>query len=188
MEDELSGIDVIEYSLSSGESGGINNSQYLATLEAFAQWYRQQPEVSHVDVFTDIMKRLNQNMHGDDEAWYLIPERRELAAQYLLLYEMSLPYGLDLNNQINVDKSATRMMVIIEDTNTRQQREIEQRGREWLKANAPEHMFAHGSGLTMMWDVSLNPDFRARSSRRTPASSPKSAGGAPKPFGSDKTR
>jgi predicted RND superfamily exporter protein len=151
MEQELSGIDVIEYSLSSGESGGINNPEYLATIEAFAQWYRQQPKVVHVDVFTDIMKRLNRNMHGDDEAWYLIPEQRELAAQYLLLYEMSLPYGLDLNNQINVDKSSTRMMVAIEDTTTREQREIEQRGREWLKANAPEHMFAYGSGLTMMW-------------------------------------
>jgi predicted RND superfamily exporter protein len=64
---------------------------------------------------------------------------------------MSLPYGLDLNNQIDVDKSATRMMVSIEDTTTREQREIEQRGREWLEANAPEYMVTHGSGLTMMW-------------------------------------
>ena len=151
MEQELSGGDVIEFSLSSGESGGINSPEYLATIEAFAQWYRQQPEVVHVDVFTDIIKRLNRNMHGDDEAWYRIPEHRDLAAQYLLLYEMSLPYGLDLNNQINVDKSASRMIVFIEDTTTREQRKIEQRGRDWLKVNAPEHMFTYGSGLTMMW-------------------------------------
>ncbi|MDH3450244.1 MAG: MMPL family transporter, partial [Gammaproteobacteria bacterium] len=151
MEQELTGGDTIEFSLSSGDSGGINNPEYLATIDAFAEWYRQQPKVVHVDVFTDIMKRLNQNMHGDDPAWYQIPERRDLAAQYLLLYEMSLPYGLDLNNQIDVDKSATRMMVSIEDTTTREQREIEQRGREWLEANAPEYMVTHGSGLTMMW-------------------------------------
>jgi predicted RND superfamily exporter protein len=151
LEQELTGGDTIEYSLSSGTSGGINNPEYLATIDAFAEWYRQQPKVVHVDVFTDIMKRLNQNMHGDDPAWYRIPERRDLAAQYLLLYEMSLPYGLDLNNQIDVDKSATRMTVSIEDTTTREQREIEQRGREWLEANAPEYMVTHGSGLTMMW-------------------------------------
>ena len=151
MEQELTGGDTIEFSLSSGESGGINNPEYLATIDAFAEWYRQQAKVVHVDVFTDIMKRLNQNLHGDDPAWYRIPERRDLAAQYLLLYEMSLPYGLDLNNQIDVDKSATRMMVSIEDTTTREQREIEQRGREWLEANAPEYMVTHGSGLTMMW-------------------------------------
>ena len=151
MEQELTGGDTIEFSLSSGDSGGINYPEYLATIDAFAEWYRQQPKVVHVDVFTDIMKRLNQNMHGDDPAWYRIPERRDLAAQYLLLYEMSLPYGLDLNNQIDVDKSATRMMVSIEDTTTREQREIEKRGREWLETNAPEYMVTHGSGLTMMW-------------------------------------
>ncbi|MDA9981396.1 MMPL family transporter [Gammaproteobacteria bacterium] len=151
LEQELSGGDTIEFSLSSGESGGINNPEYLATIEAFARWYRQQPKVVHVDVFTDIIKRLNLNMHGDDETWYRIPEQRDLAAQYLLLYEMSLPYGLDLNNQINVDKSASRMIVSIENTTAREQREIEQRGREWLKANAPEYMFIYGSGLTMMW-------------------------------------
>ncbi len=151
LEQELTGGDTIEYSLSSGESGGISSPEYLATVDTFAEWYRKQPKVVHVDVFTDIMKRLNQNMHGDDPAWYRIPERRDLAAQYLLLYEMSLPYGLDLNNQINIDKSATRMIVSIEDTMTSEQREIEQRGREWLEANAPEHMYSHGSGLTMMW-------------------------------------
>ena len=151
MEQELTGGDTIEFSLSSGEPDGINSPEYLATIEAFAEWYRQQPKVVHVDVFTDIMKRLNQNLHGDDPAWYRIPERRDLAAQYLLLYEMSLPYGLDLNNQINVDKSATRMIVSIENTTTREQREIERRGREWLEANAPEHMVTYGSGLTMMW-------------------------------------
>ena len=30
----------------------------------------------------------------------------DLAAQYLFLDEMSLPYGIDLDNQIDVDKSA----------------------------------------------------------------------------------
>jgi len=151
MEQELAGVDIIEYSLSAGESNGINSPEYLVRLDAFAEWYRQQPKVVHVDVFTDVMKRLNQNMHGDDETWYRIPERQDLAAQYLLLYEMSLPYGLDLNNQINVDKSASRMIVSIENTTTREQREIEQRGRDWLRSNAPEYMYTYGSGLTMMW-------------------------------------
>ncbi|MBW2149898.1 MAG: MMPL family transporter, partial [Deltaproteobacteria bacterium] len=107
MEENLTGSDVIEYSLESGETGGINNPEYLAKVEEFANWYRKQPKVVHVNAITDTMKRLNKNMHGDDKSYYRIPERRDLAAQYLLLYEMSLPFGLDLNNQINVDKSAT---------------------------------------------------------------------------------
>jgi predicted RND superfamily exporter protein len=104
-----------------------------------------------VYTFTDIMKRLNKNMHGDDESYYRIPEQRDLAAQYLLLYELSLPFGLDLNNQINVDKSATRMIVTLRSTTTRELREMDERARTWLRANAPESMFTHGSGLSIIW-------------------------------------
>ncbi len=73
----------------------------------------------HVNVISDTFKRLNKSMHGDDPDWYRLPAERELAAQYLLLYEMSLPYGLDLNNQINIDKSATRMTVMLYNMTTK---------------------------------------------------------------------
>ena len=88
--------------MSSGEDNGISEPEYLAKVEEFSEWFKEQPGVIHVNPITDILKRLNRNMHGDDDAYYKLPESRELAAQYLLLYELSLPYGLDLNNQINV--------------------------------------------------------------------------------------
>ncbi len=149
--ENLTGFDIIEYSLESGESGGIAEPDYLRTVAAFADWYKTQPNVKNVTVITDTMKRLNKSMHEDDPAWYKVPDSRELAAQYLLLYEMSLPFGLDLNNQINVDKSATRMVVTLADTTTRDLRDTDDRARAWLKANAPKHMFTYGSGLSIMW-------------------------------------
>ena len=101
--ENLSGIYTMEYSLSSGEESGISNPEYLEDVEAFSNWAREQPDVQHVFTITDTFKRLNKNMHGDDPGWYALPKERDLAAQYLLLYEMSLPYGLDLNDTINVD-------------------------------------------------------------------------------------
>ncbi len=151
MEDNLLGAHIIEYSLDSGEAGGISEPAYLTTLEAFADWYREQPRVGHVQTIVAMMKRLNRNLHGDDPAFYRLPEQRELAAQYLLLYEMSLPYGLDLNNQINLDKSATRMIVTLKGISTLELRDLEERARAWLEANAPAHMLTHGSGLSMIW-------------------------------------
>ena len=62
---------------------------------------------------SDTIKRLNKAMNRDDEKFYAIPANRELAAQYLLLYELSVPFGLDLNDRINVDKSSTRLTVNI---------------------------------------------------------------------------
>jgi len=106
--ENLTGIYQVQFSLGAKEDGGISEPEYLAKVEEFAQWYRSQSGVLHVNTFTDVMKRLNKNMHSDDISYYRVPDTRELAAQYLLLYEMSLPYGLDLNNQINIEKSATR--------------------------------------------------------------------------------
>jgi predicted RND superfamily exporter protein len=152
MEDNnLSGGNVIEYSLESGEPEGINDPAYLAKLDQFASWYRQQPKVVHVSTLADTMKRLNKSMHGDDEAYYRIPERRDLASQYLLLYEMSLPAGLDLTNEINGERSATRMVATLSHADTRELRKMDDKARAWLKANAPESMFTYGSGLSIIW-------------------------------------
>ncbi|MBC8431076.1 MAG: MMPL family transporter [Desulfobacterales bacterium] len=150
-EENLTGFHIIEYSLESGETGGINNPDFLTTVAKFAGWYRQQSKVVNVNTITDTMKRLNKNMHADDESYYRIPEERNLAAQYLLLYEMSLPFGLDLNNQINVDKSATRMIVTLKDTSTTELRATDENARAWLQANAPQSMFTYGSGLSVIW-------------------------------------
>lgn len=151
VEQNLTGLHSIEYSLDAGETNGINNPAYLQKVEDFANWYRSQPEVIHVNAITDIIKRLNKNMHNDRQEFYTIPKDRELAAQYFLLYEMSLPFGLDLNNQINVEKSSSRMTVILHDTTTKQIREMDNKARAWLKANAPETMFTYGTGLFIIF-------------------------------------
>ena len=149
--DNLTGIYNIEYSLNSGEPGGISNPEYLHEVDAFANWYRQQPEVLHINTYTDIIKRLNKNMHGDDQAMYKIPDERNLSAQYLLLYEMSLPYGLDLNNQINVDKSAIRLTVTLTTLSSNELISIEERAATWLKNNAPHIKSGDGTGTSMMF-------------------------------------
>lgn len=132
----LTGLDKLEYSLDSGRENGITDPEYLRRVETFAEWFRKQPEVSHVQAFSDIMKRLNRNMHGDDPDFYRLPEDPELAAQYLLLYELSLPFGADLNDLIDVNKSATRMVVTISDLTSRELREIDDRAHAWLNANS----------------------------------------------------
>ncbi len=151
MTENLTGLYLIDYSLDSGEPGGISKPEFLREVDAFAQWYRQQPETIHVNTLSDTMRRLNKNMHGDDPAWYRLPDQRELAAQYLLLYEMSLPYGLDLNNQINVDKSATRFTVTLKTLSTNEVLALERRAAQWLQANAPHIVRAKGSGPTIMF-------------------------------------
>ena len=149
--ENLTGLMSTEYSLESNEPGGVSEPEFLRQVEAFAQWYRSQLETVHVNTITDVMKRLNKNMHGDDPAEYKLPEGRELAAQYFLLYEMSLPYGLGLNNQLDIDKSATRFTASLLTLSTNQMLALEQRVQAWLKQNAPTLRRADGSGTAMMF-------------------------------------
>ncbi|MDX1580297.1 MAG: MMPL family transporter, partial [Alphaproteobacteria bacterium] len=109
------------------------------------------PEIVHVADFADVMKRLNMNMHGDDPAYYRLPDDQQLAAQYLLLYEMSLPYGLDLNNQINVPKSATKVQATMDNISSSQMKEIKFRAEDWLVENMPPESHSLGSGVTIIF-------------------------------------
>ena len=149
--ENLTGIYNAEFSLGSGEPGGINNPEYLKNLERFERWLEDQPEIVHVNAYSEIARRVNRSMHGDDESYYKIPENREEAAQYLLLYELSLPFGLDLNNQINVDKSETRLTATMVNMPTQQMISFTKRAEQWLIDNTPEYMHANGISPTMMF-------------------------------------
>ena len=147
--ENLTSLDRLEYSLDAGRDGGITDPEYLRTVDAFAEWFREQPEVTYVQVFSDIMKRLNRNMHGDDPAFHRLPDDGELAAQYLLLYELSLPFGSDLNDRIDIAKSATRLVVSTSGSWSRELRALDERAQVWLGANAPG-LAAEATGLSIM--------------------------------------
>ncbi|MCH9670501.1 MAG: MMPL family transporter [Gammaproteobacteria bacterium] len=151
VDEHLVGSYRLDYTLEAAEAGGISDPAFLVDLKKFADWYESQPETKHVSVLTDVMTRLNKNMHGDDEAWEKLPEERDLAAQYLLLYEMSLPYGLDLNNQINIDKSATRMVVTVKVLSSNELIALEKRADTWLANNTPAIAGKKATGTTLMF-------------------------------------
>ncbi len=151
MEARLTGPYTIDYSADSGSSGGIAAPEFLRGLARFATWLREQPEVRHVSVFTDIIKRLNKNLHDDDPSEYRLPDEKELTAQYLLLYEMSLPYGLDLNDQINIDKSASRVTTTIESLTMKELIDFEERVQREVRDNIPALTISGGAGTTFMF-------------------------------------
>ncbi|MEM8546647.1 MAG: MMPL family transporter, partial [Pseudomonadota bacterium] len=95
-------------------------------------------------------KRLNEDLHDDDPAMRILPERRDQAAQYLLLYEMSLPFGLDLNNQLSFDRSRMRIDVRIGGERTRGIVDLEARAAAWLAAHLP-HLATPGAGADVSW-------------------------------------
>ncbi|MCP5207264.1 MAG: MMPL family transporter [Hahellaceae bacterium] len=147
----ITGLGTLNYSLGSGAENGIADPQYLQKVDDFALWLKAQPEVIQVDTLADVIKRINKSLHNDDPAYYRIPEDRESVAQYLLLYELSLPLGMDIGNMLTYDKSASRVRVAMTNTEGRYHIELDQAAQQWLQTHTPESMWAEGASAPLMF-------------------------------------
>ena len=151
MDERLSGNTALDYSLEAADVNGVLDPLFLADVSKFAEWFREQPSVRNVSVITDTFRQLNMSMHGDDDDAYRIPETRELAAQYLLLYELSLPLGLDLNNQIDTARSATRMTVSAKTLYSQELLDLNARAVAWQAEHAPHIAGINSTGPSALF-------------------------------------
>lgn len=147
----LTGVNVVEYVVEAGAEGGIYEPAYLAGVDGFVAWALAQPEVVNARAITHVLKRLNKNFHGDDETYYRLPENAELAAQYMLVYEMSLPFGLDLNDRVDIAKSATRVSIATKGLSSLELRAFDARASAWLADNVPANRAIGGTGVAIMF-------------------------------------
>ena len=159
-ESNLIGSNYLAYSLPAGGSNAIAEPAYLAGLEKLAIWFRRQPEVKHVSTFSDIMKMLNQKLSGDNPEQYRVPLNRETAAQYLLLYELSLPQGFDLNDRVDIAKSSTRFTVSVKNISSIELQELAGRAQAWMSANTPS-LRSPATGITIVYANLAERNIRA---------------------------
>ena len=149
--DHLTGMYYIDYHLKSGEEGGMSNPQYLKEVEGFANWFRDQPGVLHVFSIADVIKKLNRNFNQESPEYYRIPDEKELISQYVFMYEMSLPKGLDLRDRIDTGKSATRMTIVLDKLTTNEILDLEKRAAQWASNNTEVIGVPQGVGTTIMF-------------------------------------
>jgi predicted RND superfamily exporter protein len=133
--EHLPGVKDMNFVLGCDRASCVTSPKFLNTLEGFQKFLESEPAVVHVDSYIDVIKRLNRSMNADDNAFFAIPERADLAAQYNLMYEMSLPYGLDLNNHLNLDKSETKVGVLVKNITNSELIALAERSHIWLKDN-----------------------------------------------------
>ena len=140
----LTGANLIQFNLQSGEANGLSEPAFIQTVADFTEWALNEEVVTHVQSISDTFKRLNRDLNEGDEAFYSIPESRELAAQYLLLYELSLPFGLDMNNQLDISKSSTQVVVTLDDMTTNELRSWIARAEGYLTETHKTNLTAVG--------------------------------------------
>ena len=154
-DEKLAGGLRLDVAVFTSEGGSVADVEFLQVIENFNQWVLTQPNVTHVQSITNTFKQLNRSMHGDQQDWYRLPENAALAAQYLLLYEMSLPYGLDLSHQVSLDKSATRVVVSARNVQSANVVELTNNVRAWFAENAPGVKAVPTGVISLMSEVAI---------------------------------
>lgn len=150
VEKNLTGMNALEYPFPARQEGGVLEPEYLQKVVAFENWLLQQPGVTSTSSIIEVLKDLNQSMNGGDIAFHVLPESRPLAAQLLLMYEMALPYGLDLTHQIDISRSSSRVVALVRDASSAELRKLNARAEQWLQQNVPDQA-VKGSGLSLIF-------------------------------------
>lgn len=85
----LGGTNTLYLLVEGASDDAIKNPKILQAMEELQRFLENQPYVGKTVSLADFIKRMNQAMHGDDPAYFKIPDSQELISQYLLLYSMS---------------------------------------------------------------------------------------------------
>ncbi len=159
------GTNPLEFNFQAEEEGGVYAPAFLKKIEAFQEHVMEDSSVYHityVSSIVDIIKRLNQSMHGDDKAYYRIPDKdsvtvegdtlfaKNLIAQYMFLYTMSLPQGMELTNQIDISAKQTRVTAFMTSVSSKKQVRSAEDLTAWLSKNMPE-LKARAIGVPLMF-------------------------------------
>ncbi len=108
----LNGTASLNVMIDTGEEDGVKNPIVLKEIEAFQQYAETLPNVGKTNSFTDIIKRINQELHTSDSNYLKVPNSQSLVSQYMLLYSLSGSPG-DFSSLVDYDYQRTKVQVMI---------------------------------------------------------------------------
>ncbi|MBZ5634392.1 MAG: MMPL family transporter, partial [Acidobacteriia bacterium] len=113
LNEHIGGTNTLALLIEGKNDDAIKDPKVLQAMEDIQHFLEQQtldgkPVVGKTVSMADFIKRMNQAMHGDDPAFYRIPDDGNLVSQYLLLYSMSGEPG-DFDSYVDNDYRLANM-------------------------------------------------------------------------------
>ena len=147
LQKNLTGPMSYEIIVDSKKADGIKDPKFLKTVQKFYdQFYAKYDDVRQISSLMDVVKTFNDVMNGSKS----IPDNQELIAQYLLLYSLSLPQGMEINDKMDIDERLLRVTATMNLVDTSKDLEMIHWVEDWWKAtpysaeiNGQTIMFAH---------------------------------------------
>ncbi len=147
MQQNLSGPMAYEIVVDSGAKDGIKSPPFMQTVERFGNEFKAKyPDVRHIASLVDVVKTFNDVMNNSKS----VPDDNGLIAQYLLLYSLSLPQGMEINDRMDVDERLLRVTALVNIVDTSLDLEMMAWAEQWWQKtpykasmNGQTAMFAH---------------------------------------------
>jgi len=104
--ERLSGVTALEVVLEAPSRDALKQVERLEMIRAFRDWVAAQPEVDRVTTMVDVIEEMHWGFHAEDPDYRRLPQRGDLIAQYLFIYD-----GNDLWELVDRDFQTTRILL-----------------------------------------------------------------------------
>lgn len=147
VQNNLTGPMSYEIIVDSKVKDGIKEPEFMKTVERFYEAFdATYPAMRHISSLSDVVEKFNEVMNGSKS----IPDDKNLIAQYLLLYSLSLPQGMEINDRMDVNEQFLRISAAMDVVDTSVDLEMISWIESWwdatpyaAKVNGQTVMFAH---------------------------------------------
>lgn len=149
----MGGSMTLEIMLETGERDGVLDPTFLRSLDALDRFARDHALTTKTTSILDVFRMMRKAFHENRSEYYGIPETREEAYQYLLLYEMS--GGENRDKLVSSEGDVARLTVRTRSLDTRSVREFSEELEVFAAERFGSSVRVELTGL-MAWMRSMN--------------------------------
>jgi predicted RND superfamily exporter protein len=146
----MGGTNSFIYLFDTGDPDGIKDPAVLREIEQLQAEADQRVEVvKKTYSVVDLLKDINQTFHDGDPSYHVLPESRELIAQYLLVYEMS--GGEELEDYLSSDYARAALALRCKWTESSRIAAMSETLDTYIKAQPLEAAAISATGIGALW-------------------------------------
>ena len=150
IQNELGGTMTLEVMVDTGREGGVKDPEVLRKLADLEAFLESQPTVSSAQSVAGYFKDMRRAFFNNDQREYRLPDTREEAAQYLLLYEMDAPDG-DIREYVTLDYRETRVTARVSLESSNASVETVKNTEAYLAEAFPSGMTGTIAGMSLLY-------------------------------------
>ncbi len=149
IEKNFGGSQNISVVIETGRRDGLKDPRVLAFVDALQRHLGTSGIVGYTSSIVDLIKETNYVLHGDDSAYYAIPDSPRAVAQLLLLYEMG--GGRILKSMVTRDFSAAQLTARVRSVGTAAYERLMADVERFIAENAPPGVTGYVTGSLVIY-------------------------------------